>query len=894
MLSLIKRAAWVPVSVALTGLLITPQLAAAMDEIVVKTRKRAENLQEVPIAIDVLSAEEIEREGITDLREITKRVPSLQFQTGFSPQDTKITLRGLSPTRGRVNVAVLLDGVDITSESIETVGGSLLIDPELYDIEQIEVVKGPQNALYGRSAFAGALSYRTRRPSEEFDAEIGTEVANDDRYRITGRMSGPLMGETLGGSVSGAWYDRGGRYDNGITDAEVGGSDGYSLASDLVWRPADNIEVLGRVSYSDDNYDVQPWAFVDPNTQFEIPQEAFDIGLFTPGFFPDAGSDAAGNPASVSELLQIPGILDLEPGFVPGVKGEFPNAGNKGTMSQDARRCVDEFDPSTCNDFAGVEREVSRYQLNVDWDWNGFPTGPVTFSSISHYADSDVTQAHDANATGTVSTLPFQGEVRFDTNNELFSQELRLTSNSEGAVNWVIGGLYWDEQIDQSSRGNNCIAVTHPLAPNDAGIAGFTPPLPLLPCASFMADIGPQGIYPDFAKKWSRDTEHWSAYFLVQWQVSDSLSLDLEGRYVDEELTVGGPDGDTVIDPYGLFLNPDTTGCVEYEPAPGFPVPGSCIAPRPTGVTKADEDDNFFVPKATLKWTPLDNVMNYFYVAEAKKAKGIAALNGGIGPFLPEANRFDREEQTVFELGTKTDWFDGALTFNVAGFYYDYDKKHVPTQVQLENGLITTRVTNAGGAEVYGLELESTWQATENLLLSAGYTYLDTEYTDFKVNTGSAGQIAYSGGCTPVTFDNGDQRCRISYDGNNLEDAPENAFVGSARYERAWNSQVDWFLEGNSEYLDERFVAADNNLALDSYWLFDARAGLTSDEWEVVAFVDNVLDDDTVKSGLNNIDQRYLAVDALTFAVLVPNSARYLLPEPRTYGVRFNYRFGGQ
>jgi hypothetical protein len=171
-----------------------------------------------------------------------------------------------------------------------------------------------------------------------------------------------------------------------------------------------------------------------------------------------------------------------------------------------------------------------------------------------------------------------------------------------------------------------------------------------------------------------------------------------------------------------------------------------------------------------------------------------------------------------------------------------------------------------------------------------------------------------------VTFDNGDQRCRISYDGNNLEDAPENAFVGSARYERAWNSQVDWFLEGNSEYLDERFVAADNNLALDSYWLFDARAGLTSDEWEVVAFVDNVLDDDTVKSGLNNIDQRwevvafvdnvldddtvksglnnidqrYLAVDALTFAVLVPNSARYLLPEPRTYGVRFNYRFGGQ
>jgi iron complex outermembrane receptor protein len=135
-----------------------PAVAAPMDEIIVETRRLEENLQDIPIAIDVLSAEEIERQGISDLKDVTRLVSSMQFQTGFSPQDTKITIRGLSPTRGRVNVAVLLDGVDITSESIETVGGSLLIDPELYDMERIEVVKGPQQALYGRSAFAGALS----------------------------------------------------------------------------------------------------------------------------------------------------------------------------------------------------------------------------------------------------------------------------------------------------------------------------------------------------------------------------------------------------------------------------------------------------------------------------------------------------------------------------------------------------------------------------------------------------------------------------------------------------------------------------------------------------------------------------------------------------------------
>ncbi len=129
--------------------------AQQAEEIVVSARKKKENLQDVPIAIDVVSAEQITRQGIDSLRKLANLSPSLQFTTGFSANDTQVVIRGLRPTRGRVNSAVLLDGVDISSESIGTYGGTLLIDPELYDLERIEIVKGPQNALYGRSAFDG-------------------------------------------------------------------------------------------------------------------------------------------------------------------------------------------------------------------------------------------------------------------------------------------------------------------------------------------------------------------------------------------------------------------------------------------------------------------------------------------------------------------------------------------------------------------------------------------------------------------------------------------------------------------------------------------------------------------------------------------------------------------
>ena len=152
---------------ALFAFVFTMSSVAQIEEIVVTARKKAENLQDIPVQVDVIGSEKLERAGITSLEDVAKMSASMVFDNGFSQQDTRITLRGLSPVRGRQNVAVLQDGVDLSSENLTIAGGTALINSRLFDLERVEIVKGPQSALYGRSAFAGAINYVTKKPTQE-------------------------------------------------------------------------------------------------------------------------------------------------------------------------------------------------------------------------------------------------------------------------------------------------------------------------------------------------------------------------------------------------------------------------------------------------------------------------------------------------------------------------------------------------------------------------------------------------------------------------------------------------------------------------------------------------------------------------------------------------------
>jgi len=251
-----------------------------IEEVVVTTRRRAENLQDVPLAVSALTAEQIERQGLRGLADITKLDPSVQFDTSFGPQDTRITVRGLSNTRGRSNVAFLVDGIDVTTENSITAGSGLLANKRLLnDVERIEVVKGPQSALFGRAAFAGAISYVTKDPGDEFEGVLKADFGDYGRRQVDAAVGGPVIDGVLGLRATGVYWDQDGYYQNSVSGNDVGGGDGFGTALTALFTPADSIRIKARVEYSEDEYNAPPTVRINGDTPVVYPQQALDAGV---------------------------------------------------------------------------------------------------------------------------------------------------------------------------------------------------------------------------------------------------------------------------------------------------------------------------------------------------------------------------------------------------------------------------------------------------------------------------------------------------------------------------------------------------------------------------------------------------------------------------------------
>ena len=234
---------------------------AQIEEVVVTVRKKEESLLDVPISVDVLTTQQIERKGIDNIAGVAKYTASVQFDESFAQSDTRLVIRGLSPTRGRQNAAFLLDGIDVSSEAITSSGGSLLINTRLVDVQRIEVVLGPQMALYGRSAFNGAVNYVTRDPSEDFEVEVTADGNDEDQYQVTGSLSGPLIGDNLGFRLNAALWDNEGFFENGLTGDEIGGEEGFGLALALKSQIGENLSLRFRAEYNDDEGNRRPRPF---------------------------------------------------------------------------------------------------------------------------------------------------------------------------------------------------------------------------------------------------------------------------------------------------------------------------------------------------------------------------------------------------------------------------------------------------------------------------------------------------------------------------------------------------------------------------------------------------------------------------------------------------------
>jgi|GEM_PF-3525047 len=372
----------------LAGMLPVAAQTLNVEEIVVTVRKRAESLQEVPLSVTAFSQESIEQQQISNLDDLARLTPGFTMGDGFGYLDARPSLRGQSNIRGasQPTLGVLIDGIDIpyrTGLNVETL-----------DIERIEVVKGPQNALFGRGVLSGAINYVTLRPSlTEAGGYAEIEGATDGLYDLRARANIPLSPK-FAVAIAGRYSDFDGFYKNSLTGQDtVGGHEFKTVVGTALWEPSDVFSAYLRASYSD---------------------------------------EFRGNPQrhTVPGNRQT-GALASQVWFIGEVKAD-PN-----------------LISHNCDDCKSLEREFTWTSLDLEWD-----VGSGTVSSLTGFTKSDILLDQDSDFQGLSASLP-AGPPFFNNLNQLLiqdfktvSQEVRYTSPESDPFRWILGAYYYNQKAD--------------------------------------------------------------------------------------------------------------------------------------------------------------------------------------------------------------------------------------------------------------------------------------------------------------------------------------------------------------------------------------------------------------------------------------------------------------
>ena len=779
------------------GIAHTPALAqeAVLEEIIVTARKREENLFDIPVAITAITEEQIENFGLNDLQDVAKIVPGLTFDRSVTQNDYAPARRGLQAEQGRNSVGLLIDDIDISSQNVQVAGGGSLARLRLVDVERIEVVKGPQAALYGRSAFGGALNYITKRPSlNESDLKAGLEVHSESGQELTVSGGAPVIEDTLGVRVNAYYFDERGSYRNEVSGAYVGGGDGMGVSGAFLLQASENFSVYGRLEFSEESYAPQAAFVINGNT---------DVNLVD-------GAEIVLSRAT-TRIFSGP-LVDGPIGF--------------------------DINHRTGKDYKGMDVEYFRATVIADWD-----AGNIGLKSLTSWVDSndDIFQDNDfvSGSVNGVVTGAFQETERI-TDTAQLSQEVRIFSQTDSRFQWLLGALYWKEDVEQFGS-NDTGSALGPLFDSDV--------------AAFYDTRDGEGRHV------KRYTDHQSVFAWGEYALSEKLFASAEVRYTDEEI-------EHILDfepPFGFFFGVRSTGGT----TPPVLIPFGAV----TGYHSETIEEKYAIPRVALSYRPDDNLNLYAAIGKGIKPSGFQD-----GAVFSLDRPFDRESLWSYELGAKALLMGGALAFNGAFFYQDYTDQQVSSQIFNEEAQqLQPVIENAGKSTIWGVELEANWRASEALTLSGAYTYINGEFNNFRVVSTSASRIGESG-CGEF-LDFARPACLLIKDGNRPADLPEHQFNLNGNYTASLTGNWDWFVDLSARYTSERFVSSANVATQDAYWRVDGQIGARSERLRAALYVDNLLDDDTVTDGNLYVD---------FFNGFAPSGFGYR-PIPRIVGLRVSY-----
>ena len=830
------------------------EIPLLLEDIIVTVRRFEEYEGSVPLTIRVIREEKIIRDGIVDIEDVARLVAGVTYDIGGFPNDTRPGVRGMQTERGRPSVAVMVDGLDLSGENMAISGGGAGVVSDLLDLERIEIVKGPQTTLYGRGAFAGAINYISKKPSERFEGRLILEGAEYGQRRGVGMISGPIVDDVLGYRINVALRESDGFWTNPVNGGPLGAESFQGFAGSLRFTPGDNWDINLRYRNSNTDNSDTPTAQLQANTRVPVPD-----GTFT-----------AGPPGSPS----LPCPSDFS-GLPPQVVTACTRGVFIGRVSADIDDVQMGFNEETGLPPSGLDLDQELLTLDSLW-YTDYGTWRYKFGWIDNdtYVEADGDFTNYPAPPGFVFSLSALQQLTYQ--DERFDHTLFWTQTA-GDFDLMLGAQYLTE--DSVLINGSKFWLRNPNSP----LGG--PPF-------FLAT---QQNPLDFPARITRDTDYRAAFGTVKWHITDSVRLGVEARYNSDEVSYVIP-GWRLQDVSLSGLTPVCLPGIEQGatfmgvPGPNVPPPGTVQAcPRQDSVSY-DE----WTPRVTLDWQVNPNLMVY-----ANAARGFKP--GGFN--VNETTSFDEqgylpEFLDAYEIGFKSVWNRLNLAVDGAVFFNDYTDQQIGIQ-RTQTGsadtvLAVSGITNAASVESVGFELATRWVPTDRISMDLNYAYTDATFENFVAGpaiTAGPGSFEACGVpdgqvSSPQFRAEAGNACG-DFSGNAVAKSPKHAVNLGALYRAPLGSTGNsWFVELNAQYRSKRYLSESNLNFVPSYTNFDLQAGVDFDQFSVIGFITNLTDDDSIRVGQRNVDPGNPEGFAPGRAIIA------YLPEPRVAGVRFIYRFG--
>ena len=799
--------------------------SANQDEVIVTARKRAESLLEVPVAITAFNAAELEAAAIVNLGDILDATPGAVYNERDGNRSS-----GVGGFRGVKTFA----SIDPTQQRTSTfIDGQPMIGPQatiqLVDVENVEVYRGPQSAVFGRSVFAGAINYTTRKPDlNEVQAGVNAEAGEDGVLGINGYYTMPIVEDKLSFLVSGAYDEYHGPGSPRSTDGfRLGERETKYVSGSLLWEPTDNLSLRARYTHTE--LDDGP---------------AADFNL-----------DPAGG---LNEFEQVGNFAPLLVGEV-----EVPD-----DLVFDRNFCVNEgLDTQNCITDPGYELERDRFEFHADYEMdNGH-----SLSFQAFYSEDTTLDLDDQDNTGNAVGNGFVVLMGIDQEIEEKYAEVVWTSPDEGRLRYTLGASIYDytfdgaEQTVHSSSALDGVGTAPNISNQDVENLGVF-----------------AGVFYDVTEKATLSLEG-------RYQRDDVSSIDPDPTddNVPEAIT------NTFLPRVSLDYQFTDDLNVYGQVAKGVqPATVNVQAVATTQRAAAAALEGLVVNGETIQnsATPfLDSVVavdeeeiwSYELGFKGQFLDGDLKVNGAA--FFMDWQGFSSVANLFFiPESTGGNFTDGDVLTALAA-------TGDPNLQGL--GVTSLRVrgaANLGDIEIKGIELDAAYRLNENWELQGALTFLDHEFKDACVPQGTDFGLLNSelpltgGGTLPCT----------EVDGNPFLYTPDFQATGSATYTRPISDDWELFARGDVRFEDEQNVFFFDRGVLPSSTRLDARLGFNTDNLRIEGYVTNLTDDDTPTGGQYEPARNQVRDFRGGIGNPPQNTGiNVAISRPRQFGVRFGYKY---